>query len=1143
MATNIGPKISIDGYSKYRQDMKNITADTKALKAEMQNLEKGYSDTGNKSDTYKQKAENLNKQIENQKKVVEENEQMLAAARKEFDEGSEQVGKYKEAVAKAKTELGEMETKLKALPTPLKEFGDKLQAAGETLEKKGTAISNFGSNLSAKVTVPLTLLGTAAVSAAASFEQVMANVQALSQADPEEMEKLTAMARELGKTTVWSADEVGEGFGYMALAGWSVDSMLSGILPILNLATASGTDLATTSDLVTDALTAFGLSAEDAGHFADVLAQTSRSSNTSVLQMGDAFKYAAPLAGTLGYSVEDVALALGLMANSGIKAETAGTTLRAMFSKLAAPTGAAATLMDSFGLSLVDENGKTKSLATVIDELRTAFQGLSQDEAVAAATTLVGRNAMSGFLAIIGATDTDVESLSKSIKTADGAAGDMAKTMGSTTKSKITQAKNAARDAGIEIGNKLAPYIKTAADKAAELAKEFGTLDTKTQDNILKFGLLAAATGPVITGIGGIVTSVGNVLTGAGKLVNYIALHPLGTVLAVTAAVASWVLINNHINTTKNTTSELTKTADDVKDALSAVNSQLSTAKTNLDNNIAGYEGLETRATELVTKIDELQQKEKLSNEEKAQMKVWVDELNKIYPDLNLEIDENGKSLNKSTEELRSYIAQMKEMAKAEAYYDAMTEAYKAQAAAEAELKRAEEALKKAEEESGATEKERKLLQDQILGITESREQAEKNLKERLDEGKISTDEYNAALEAMDRGEVAINGTTISLSKAQQELIQKEQLNTKQLKGLREAVDLANTSVKDAKEFADSMAGAYETAATNVSKAGTAAETLSTQTGENMGKNFTEGTSKGMTDTTAMGKVTKSRGTVMDAMKTKGIFDEQMGYGRKSTEGNAAGMTAPNTLAKVNRARGTVMDAMKAKGIFDEQMGYGRKSTQGAAAGMSAPTEVAKVTKAKGTVMDAMKNKGIFDTQEDYGRKSTQGTAAGMKAEKELSKVRSARDEVKGAATPNDMYDQGKSAGKATVEGMQNGLTATEAFREAARNLAQSAITSIKKKLGIASPSKVAKELGEYTGEGFILGLNAESAAVAKAAERTFDIGMMGGVSPGFNSVGTSNTTVNLTVNGAPGQDVRELADIIEDRIAFNIRNREAAFA
>ena len=1144
MATNIGPKISIDGYSKYRQEMKNITADTKALKAEMQNLEKGYGDAGTKADTYKQKTENLNAQIENQKKVIAENENNLAAAKKEFGEGSEQVGKYKEIIAKANTELAEMEAKLKAIPTPMEQFGKSLEDAGKKISDKGKAISSFGSNLSAKVTVPLTLLGTAAVSAASGFEAVMANVQALSQADPEEMEKLTAMARELGKSTMWSADEVGEGFGYMALAGWSVDSMLAGITPVLNLATASGADLATTSDIVTDALTAFGLTADDTEHFVDVLAQTSRSSNTDVLQMGEAFKYAAPLAGTLGYTVDDVALALGLMANQGIKAETAGTTLRAMFSKLAAPTGAAATMMENMGLSLTDADGKTKNLSTVISELRTAFQGLSKDEAVAAATTLVGRNAMSGFLAIINATSPDVDTLSNAIKGADGASSEMAKTLQNNTNGKLKLAKNAAHDAAIEIGNKLAPYVQKAADKASALAKEFGNLDSKTQTQVVKFGLLAAAAGPVVTGLGNVVTGVGNIVTGAGKLIALMAAHPLGAILSVAGIAASWIILNNHISNTKGTTSELTKTADSVKTALQGINSQLSTAKTNLSNNISGYEGMEKRANELVDKLDTLTQKEHLSNEEKAQMKVWVDELNKIYPDLNLEITKNGEGLNKSTTELRNYISQMKEMAKAEAYYEAMTEAYKAQAAAEGELKKAEEALKKAQDESAATEKERKLLQDQILGITESREQAEKNLKKRLDEGKISTDEYNAALTAMDKGQVAVNGTTLSLTEAQKQLIQKEQLNTNQLKGLKEAVDQANTAVEDATTFANSMAGAYETAASQVASAGTAAETLSAQTGKNMGKSFTSGTASGMADQTALGKVIKSRGTVMDAMKAKGIFDEQMGYGRRSTEGTAAGMSAGTEVAKVKKARGTVMDAMKNKGIFDEQMGYGRRSTQGTAAGMQAGTEVAQVAKARGTVMDAMKNKGIFDIQEGYGRKSTEGTAAGMEANGELEKVRSARDEVKAAATISDMYDKGKAAGKATVEGMRTGLVATEAFREAARNLAQSAITSIKNKLGIHSPSRVAKELGQYTGEGFAIGLESEAGAVAKAAYKTFDLGMIGGATPGAGGRTSNNTTtVNLTVNGAPGQDVHELADIIEERIAFNIRNREAAFA
>lgn len=235
------------------------------------------------------------------------------------------------------------------------------------------------------------------------FESMMSQVQAISGAAGKEFDDLTAKAQEMGATTKFTATEAAQAFNYMAMAGWKPEQMTAGISGIMSLAAASGEDLASTSDIVTDALTAFGLKAKDAGHFSDVLAKASASSNTNVGMLGESFKYVAPVAGAMKYSVEDTSLALGLMANSSIKGSMAGTALKTSLANMAAPTNSMAEAMDKYGISLTDSSGNMKTLKGVMDNLRSSLGGLSETEQTAAASTIFGKEAMSGMLAIINA--------------------------------------------------------------------------------------------------------------------------------------------------------------------------------------------------------------------------------------------------------------------------------------------------------------------------------------------------------------------------------------------------------------------------------------------------------------------------------------------------------------------------------------------------------------------------------------------------------------------------------------------------------------------------------------------------------------------------------------------------------------------
>lgn len=300
------------------------------------------------------------------------------------------------------------------------------------------------------------------------FESMMSQVQAISGATGKEFDDLTAKAQEMGATTKFTATEAAQAFNYMAMAGWKPEQMTAGISGIMSLAAASGEDLASTSDIVTDALTAFGLKAKDAGHFSDVLAKASASSNTNVGMLGESFKYVAPVAGAMKYSVEDTSLALGLMANSSIKGSMAGTALKTSLANMAAPTNSMAEAMDKYGISLTDGSGNMKTLKGVMDNLRSSLGGLSETEQTAAASTIFGKEAMSGMLAIINASEQDYNDLSNAIGNSKDAAQDMADTMLDNLEGSMTLMQSAVEGVQNSFGQRLTPYVRGFVDSITD---------------------------------------------------------------------------------------------------------------------------------------------------------------------------------------------------------------------------------------------------------------------------------------------------------------------------------------------------------------------------------------------------------------------------------------------------------------------------------------------------------------------------------------------------------------------------------------------------------------------------------------------------------------------------------------------------
>ncbi len=424
----------------------------------------------------------------------------------------------------------------------------KIGAAGEKLQSVGSSIEGVGQKLM-PVTAAVGGLATAAVKVASDFDSAMSQVAAVSGATGKELDALRDKAREMGSKTKFSASEAAEAMNYMAMAGWKTGDMLDGIEGIMNLAAASGEDLATTSDIVTDALTALGLSASDSGHFADILAAASSNANTNVAMMGETFKYCAPVAGALGFTAEDTAEAIGLMANAGIKSSQAGTAMRTMLTSL---TGEVTFVGDAFGeltVQTTNADGSMRSLGDILTDCRAAFAQMSESERAANAEALVGKNAMSGFLAVMNAAPGDIEKLNSAINNCDGTAERMAETMQDNLAGQLTILKSQLEELAISIGEILMPSIRQIVGWIQGLVDWLNGLDEGTKKVIVTVALVAAALGPVLIVIGKVVGAVGTILTVVPKIagaVSGVVGFVSGTVIpALSAVVAAigWVPI------------------------------------------------------------------------------------------------------------------------------------------------------------------------------------------------------------------------------------------------------------------------------------------------------------------------------------------------------------------------------------------------------------------------------------------------------------------------------------------------------------------------------------------------------------------------------------------------------------------------
>lgn len=703
--------------------------------------------------------------FEKQAKAVEDLREQLGNAEANYDSAGQKITSYQTALNYAELELSGMQKELDKTEAYIREAESAADGCAESIDEYGRETveateqtSVFGDVLKANLASEAIISGIknladgiktiaeAEVESGADFEAAMSKTEALSGATGSELDSLTAKAKEMGASTMFSASQSAEAFQYMALAGWKTGEMLEGIEPIMNLAAAADLDLAKASDIVTDYLTAFGLEAKDAGKFADQMAYAMASSNTSAEQLGEAYKGCAATAQSMGHSVEETTAILATMANAGVKGGEAGNALNAIMTRLATNTSECGDTLAEYGIHIYNAEGEMNSLSSVLDGMTRIWGDLTDQEQANIAKAIAGTNHYSKFQTIMAGCSVEAEKTGKSfndysaaLETCDGAAKRMADTMQDNLKGKLTILQSALEGLGIASYECFDESLKEGVDGAAEavgrltrsvesgdlgismrkLSKSFGELVEGAVDfgedalPVVIDGLTWVLDNSdlVASGVTGIVAAnmqmkvVGPAVEAAAtawkayKEINEKATvtqwlfntamnaNPAGilvtAIVGLTAAVAAYAIINKDSLAVMDDTTRATK---ELVENSKELNDSYANAVTNRQTAREGMENEAVSCRKLVDELKDLQAKTDLTATEQARMQMIVDELNGAIPDLNLAIDEQTGLLNMSADALENNVEAMMAMAKAEAAREDLTKIAQDQYEAEKQL-------------------------------------------------------------------------------------------------------------------------------------------------------------------------------------------------------------------------------------------------------------------------------------------------------------------------------------------------------------------------------------------------------------------------------------------------------------------------
>jgi TP901 family phage tail tape measure protein len=616
---SLNVRIGLDS-SGFQNGISNLNREMKVIESQFKASTAALGEHGKGLEGLKLKSDSLTKQTEIQKQRVE----ALEAAHKKSVESKGQDAKATQELEiklnKAKEQLSYMEQDLKKVNKEIEtqsstwyKLGQSLEPVGKKMQDIGKGMESVGKDLTKTITLPIAGIGTAAIKIGMDFEQSMSKVKAMSGATGEEMVLLEKAARDAGATTSKSAKDAADALGYMALAGWDSTTSMEALMPVLRLSEAGNIDLAKASSLVTDSMSAMGLTTKDLPGYLDIVAQTARSSNTDIDQMAEAYlKVGGTLRG-LGVPLNESALALGFLANSGIKGSEAGTALNAVMTNLTAPTGRAKQALEELSFSAFDSEGNFKGLENVLFDLKDKLSGMTEEQRNTYLAMIGGKEHVKDLNALLNGLDDSYDKLTTSLKDSNGALEEVAKTMQDNNKGSLTELSSALEELGLKIYDVLKPSIANIIEAIQGFIDKLNNLSPAQQETIVKIGLLVAAIGPAILIIGKLITFAGNTVTAFSTVSTAIAnaggviallTSPIGiAIAAITAIIAIGVTLYMNWDTIKEKAGQL---MDGIKEKWNGIKESTSEAWENVKTTVSDkWENIKTKTSETLTGIKE----------------------------------------------------------------------------------------------------------------------------------------------------------------------------------------------------------------------------------------------------------------------------------------------------------------------------------------------------------------------------------------------------------------------------------------------------------------------------------------------------------------------------------------------------------
>lgn len=816
--------------------LKNAVSNQDKIKQSTEQYKSALEEAEKEMDEMKNSSEATDEELEEQKKKIEELKNAVEKSETAYQSNQNNINKWQTSLNNAETELNNLENTIEDNTKVIEKMEDanvdnveELEKLEQQVDDTTEATNTFSDVLKANiigeaivegikaVTSAVTDMTKAMISVGSNFEASMSQVAAVSGATGADFENLNDKAKEMGATTKFTASEAADAFNYMAMAGWKTQDMLGGIDGVLNLAAAGATDLGTTSDIVTDALTAFGESAEEAGRLADIMAAASSNANTNVEMMGETFKYVASVAGSMGYSMEDTAVDIGLMANSGIKASQAGTSLRSILSRMAAPTDAIANAMQKLDVSLTESDGSMKSLKELTGDLRTGFSKLSDAEKISVAANLAGKNAMSGLLAIVNAAPEDYEKLTEAVENSSGAAERMAEIMQDNLQGEMTKLQSATEGLGIaayeKFGNVFKNSVSNVTSEVSKLTRqmETGKLGDKMEELAQGAGKVAEKAINLATDIIPVLIDGFNFIVSNGAEITSI-LEGIAAAMMIQKAVAvfqSAITSLQNMQTALNGVTAAQETANAAANAnpyilLASVIAgvvvavgryAVKTAEANRENdemyqkikeNKEAIEDLQGTIEEndktykdsissikanvdvlsdMKNELYELNEKEEKTVAEKTKMNAIIEKLNEAMPDLNLAIDEETEKLNLNKKAVEDNIEAMKKQAEEQAIQERYAGVIEEQISAKEQQATAELNLAEATEWYNNLLAKQQELREKIDNFSPN-DRFSKEYNDILDEYKRSLEEIEKYKLNMKEAQEALDNASIAVSDA-----------------------------------------------------------------------------------------------------------------------------------------------------------------------------------------------------------------------------------------------------------------------------------------------------------------------------------------------------------------------------------------